>query len=84
MGNNSLEKLVKAIHYKTRRKYSAKESSVLSWKDFKLKTASASDGAVRRLNQNAYYRRSKEFLESGKNAYHGILNGKRSRTKGLS
>jgi len=47
MSNNSPEKLVKAIHRRTRRKYSAEEKSVLSCKDFEAKTASLSYAAVR-------------------------------------
>ena len=71
MSNNSPEKLVKAIHRRTRRKYSAEEKIRIVLQGLRGEDSIA--GLCRRegLNQNVYYRWSKEFLEAGKQRLSG-------------
>ena len=66
MSNNSPEKLVKAIHRRTRRKYSAEEKIRIVLQGLRGEDSIAELCRREGLNQNVYYRWSKEFLEAGK------------------
>jgi len=66
MSNNSPEKLVKAIHRRTCRKYSAEEKIRIVLQGLRGEDSIAELCRREGLNQNVYYRWSKEFLEAGK------------------
>ena len=71
MSNNSPEKLVKAIHRRTRRKYSAEEKIRIVLEGLRGEDSIAELCRREGLNQNVYYRWSKEFLEAGKQRLSG-------------
>ena len=71
MSNNSPGKLVKAIHRRTRRKYSAKEKIRIVLEGLRGEDSIAELCRREGLNQNVYYRWSKEFLEAGKQRLSG-------------
>ena len=71
MSNNSPEKLVKAIHRRTRRKYSAEEKIRIVLQGLRSEDSIAELCCREGLNQNVYYRWSKEFLEAGKQRLSG-------------
>ena len=78
MSNSSPEKLVKAIHRNTRRKYSAEEKIRIVLEGLRGEESIAELCRREGLNQNVYYRWSKEFLEAGKQRLSG--NTKREAT----
>jgi transposase len=78
MSNNNPEKLVKAIHRRTRRKYSAEEKIRIVLEGLRGEDSIAELCRREGLNQNVYYRWSKEFLEAGKQRLSG--NTKREAT----
>ena len=80
MSNNSPEKLVKAIHRRTRRKYSAEEKIRIVLQGLRGEDSIAELCRREGLNQNVYYRWSKEFLEAGKQRLSG--NTQREATSG--
>ena len=65
MGNNS-EKLVKDIRRRTRKKYSSEEKIRIVLEGMRGEESIAELCRREGLNQNVYYRWSKEFLEAGK------------------
>ena len=71
MSNNSPEKLVKAIHRRTRRKYAAEEKIRIVLQGLRGEDSIAELCRREGLNQNVYYRWSKEFLEAGKQRLSG-------------
>ena len=71
MSNNSPGKLVKAIHRRTRRKYSAEEKIRIVLQGLRGEDSIAELCRREGLNQNVYYRWSKEFLEAGKQRLSG-------------
>ena len=71
MSNYSSEKLVKAIQRKTRRKYSAEEKIRIVLEGLRGEDSIAELCRREGLNQNVYYRWSKEFLEAGKQRLSG-------------
>jgi transposase len=71
MSNYNPEKLVKAIHRKTRRKYSAEEKIRIVLEGLRGEDSVAELCRREGLNQNVYYRWSKEFLEAGKQRLSG-------------
>lgn len=71
MSNNSSDKLVKAIHRRTRRKYSAEEKIRIVLEGLRGEDSIAELCRREGLNQNVYYRWSKEFLEAGKQRLSG-------------
>ena len=71
MSNNSPEKLVKAIHRRPRRKYSAEEKIRIVLQGLRGEDSIAELCRREGLNQNVYYRWSKEFLEAGKQRLSG-------------
>ena len=78
MSNYSPEKIVKAIHRKTRRKYSAEEKIRIVLEGLRGEESIAELCRREGLNQNVYYRWSKDFLEAGKQRLSG--NTKREAT----
>ena len=78
MKHSSSEKLVKAIHRKVRRKYSAEEKIRIVLEGLRGEESIAELCRREGLNQNVYYRWSKEFLEAGKQRLAG--NTKREAT----
>ena len=78
MKHSSSEKLVKAIHRKARRKYSAEEKIRIVLEGLRGEESIAELCRREGLNQNVYYRWSKEFLEAGKQCLAG--NTKRQAT----
>ncbi len=81
MSNNSPEKLVKAIHRRTCRKYSAEEKIRIVLQGLRGEDSIAELCRREGLNQNVYYRWSKEFLEAGKQRLSG--NTQREACSGL-
>ncbi len=71
MSNSSPEKLVKAIHRRTRRKYSAEEKIRIVLEGLRGEDSIAELCRREGLHQNVYYRWSKEFLEAGKQRLSG-------------
>jgi len=71
MSNNSPEKLVKAIHSRTRRKYSAEERIRIVLQGLRGEDSIAELCRREGLNKNGYYRWSKEFLEARKQRLSG-------------
>ena len=64
--SNSTEKLVKDIRRRTRKKYSAEEKIRVVLEVLRGEDSIAELCRREGLNQNVYYRWSKEFLEAGK------------------
>ena len=71
MSNNSPEKLVKAIHRRIRGKYSTGEKIRIVLERLRGEDSIAELCRREGLNQNIYYRWSKEFLEAGKQRLSG-------------
>jgi transposase len=71
MRNNS-EKLVKDIRCRTRKKYSLEEKIRIVLEEMRGEESIAELCRREGLNQNVYYRWSKEFLEAGKQRLAGI------------
>ena len=65
MSNNN-EKLVKDIRRRTRKKYSSEEKIRIVLEGMRGEESIAELCRREGLNQNVYYRWSKEFLEAGK------------------
>ena len=65
MSNNS-KKLVKDIRRRTRKKYSSEEKIRIVLEGMRGEESIAELCRREGLNQNVYYRWSKEFLEAGK------------------
>ena len=72
MSNNS-EKLVKDIRRRTRKKYSSEEKIRIVLEGMRGEESIAELCRREGLNQNVYYRWSKEFLESGKQRLAGDI-----------
>ena len=72
MGNNS-EKLVKDIRRRTRKKYSSEEKIRIVLEGMRGEESIAELCRREGLNQNVYYRWSKEFLEAGKQRLAGDI-----------
>ena len=72
MGNNS-EKLVKEIRRRTRKKYSSEEEIRIVLEGMRGEESIAELCRREGLNQNVYYRWSKEFLEAGKQRLAGDI-----------
>ena len=71
MKHSNSEKLVKAIHRKTRRKYSTEEKIRIVLEGLRGEERFAELCHREGLNQNVYFRWSKEFLEAGKQRLSG-------------
>ncbi len=71
--SNSTEKLVKAIRRRTRKKYSAEEKIRVVLEGLRGEDSIAELCRREGLNQNVYYRWSKEFLEAGKQRLAGDI-----------
>ena len=71
--SNSTEKLVKAIHRRTRKKYSAEEKIRVVLEGLRGEDSIAELCRREGINQNVYYRWSKEFLEAGKQRLAGDI-----------
>ena len=71
MSNNSPEKLGKAIHRRTRRKYSAQKKIRIVLQGLRGEDSIVELCRREGLNQNVYYRWNKEFLEAGKQRLSG-------------
>ena len=72
MSNNS-EKLVKDIRRRTRKKYSSEEKIRIVLEGMRGEESIAEPCRREGLNQNVYYRWSKEFLEAGKQRLAGDI-----------
>ena len=72
MSNNS-EKLVKDIRRRTRKKYSSEEKIRIVLEGMRGEESIAELCRQEGLNQNVYYRWSKEFLEAGKQRLAGDI-----------
>ena len=72
MSNNS-EKLVKDIRRRTRKKYSSEEKIRIVLEGMRGEESIAELCRREGLNQNVYYRWSKEFLEAGKQRLTGDI-----------
>ncbi len=72
MSNNS-EKLVKDIRRRTRKKYSSEEKIRIVLEGMRGEESIAELCRREGLNQNVYYRWSKEFLEAGKKRLAGDI-----------
>ena len=75
MSNNN-EKLVKDIRRRTRKKYSSEEKIRIVLEGMRGEESIAELCRRERLNQNVYYRWSKEFLGLGNSAWLAILSVK--------
>ena len=64
--NGSAEKTVRAIRRATRRRYAAEEKIRIVLQGLRGKESIAELCRREQINQNLYYRWSKEFLEAGK------------------
>ena len=71
--SNSTEKLVKSIRRRTRKKYSAEEKIRVVLEGLRGEDSIAELCRREGLNQNVYYRWSKEFLEAGKQRLAGDI-----------
>jgi len=71
--SNSTEKLVKAIRRRTRKKYSAEEKIRIVLEGLRGEDSIAELCRREGINQNVYYRWSKEFLEAGKQRLAGDI-----------
>ena len=72
MSNNN-EKLVKDIRRRTRKKYSSEEKIRIVLEGMRGEASIAELCRRAGLNQNVYYRWSKEFLEAGKQRLAGDI-----------
>ena len=72
MSNNS-EKLVKDIRHRTRKKYPSEEKIRIVLEGMRGEESIAELCRREGLNQNVYYRWSKEFLEAGKQRLAGDI-----------
>ncbi len=81
MGNNS-EKLVKEIRRRTRKKYSSEEEIRIVLEGMRGEESIAELCRREGLNQNVYYRWSKEFLEAGKQRLAGDIKREASSSEG--
>ena len=72
MSNNN-EKLVKDIRRRTRKKYSSEENIRIVLEGMRGEESIAELCRREGLNQNVYYRWSKEFLEAGKQRLAGDI-----------
>ena len=72
MSNNN-EKLVKDIRRRTRKKYSSEEKIRIVLEGMRGEESIAELCRRAGLNQNVYYRWSKEFLEAGKQRLAGDI-----------
>ena len=80
MRNNS-EKLVKDIRRRTRKKYSAEEKIRIVLEGLRGEESIAELCRREGLNQNVYYRWSKEFMEAGKQRLAGDIKREASSTE---
>ena len=80
MSNNS-EKLVKDIRRRTRKKYSSEEKIRIVLEGMRGEESIAELCRREGLNQNVYYRWSKEFLEAGKQRLAGNIKREASSTE---
>ena len=80
MSNNS-EKLVKDIRRRTRKKYSAEEKIRIVLEGLRGEDSIAELCRREGINQNVYYRWSKEFLEAGKQRLAGDIKREASSTE---
>ena len=80
MRNNS-EKLVKDIRRRTRKKYSFEEKIRIVLEGMRGEESIAELCRREGLNQNVYYRWSKEFLEAGKQRLAGDIKREASSTE---
>lgn len=71
--SNNTEKLVKAIRRRTRKKYSAEEKIRIVLEGLRGEESIAELCRREGINQNVYYRWSKEFLEAGKQRLAGDI-----------
>ena len=80
MSNNN-EKLVKDIRRRTRKKYSSEEKIRIVLEGMRGEDSIAELCRREGLNQNVYYRWSKEFLEAGKQRLAGDIKREASSTE---
>ena len=80
MSNNN-EKLVKDIRRRTRKKYSSEEKIRIVLEGMRGEESIAELCRREGLNQNVYYRWSKEFLEAGKQRLAGDVKREASSTE---
>ena len=73
--NGSAEKTVKAIRRATRRQYAAEEKIRMVLEGLRGEESIAELCRREQINQNLYYRWSKEFLEAGKKCLAGDIVG---------
>jgi len=71
--NNSTEKHIKEIRRRTRKKYSAEEKIRIVLEGLRGEDSIAELCRREGINQNVYYRWSKEFLEAGKQRLSGDI-----------
>ena len=71
--SNSTEKLVKSIRRRTRKKYSAEEKIRVVLEGLRGEDSIAELCRREGINQNVYYRWSKDFLEAGKQRLAGDI-----------
>jgi len=71
--NNSTEKHIKEIRRRTRKKYSAEEKIRIVLDGLRGEDSIAELCRREGINQNVYYRWSKEFLEAGKQRLAGEI-----------
>jgi len=71
--SNNTEKLVKDIRRRTRKKYSAEEKIRIVLEGLRGEESIAELCRRENINQNVYYRWSKEFLEAGKQRLAGDI-----------
>ena len=68
---STVEKRVREIKRRTRRKYNAEEKIRIALEGFKGETTVAELCRKEGINQNVYYRWSKDFMEAGKKRLKG-------------
>jgi len=78
--SNNTEKLVKDIRRRTRKKYSAEEKIRIVLEGLRGEESIAELCRRESINQNVYYRWSKEFLEAGKQRLAGDIKREASTT----
>ncbi len=79
--SNNTEKLVKDIRRRTRKKYSAEEKIRIVLEGLRGEESIAELCRRESINQNVYYRWSKEFLEAGKQRLAGDIKREASTTE---
>ena len=82
--NGSAEKTVKAIRRATRRRYSAEEKIRIVLQGLRGEDSIAELCRREQINQNLYYRWSKEFLEAGKQRLAGDTKREATSDDGIS